>query len=319
MKRIIFFGTSNLAATILEGLLQKSSSFEVVAVVTQPDKPAGRKQQVQQSPVAVLAANKGLKILQPLSLRAIEVEKELRELAPDMFIVAAYGKIIPKNILDLAPGQALNVHGSLLPKYRGASPIQAALLNGDKSTGITIMLMDEFLDHGPILSQESLDIDPNDTYPDLELKMANLGQILLLKALAEYSSGALLSKHQDHSQATEVKVIDKAEGKVQWQRTVQEIYNKYRAYYSWPGIWTTWNGQILKIIKCAPFENSVLDVQTFSQDLKVGTVQAEGKNVFVVCGSGLLVLKEVQLEGRKKTSIESFLAGHSDFVGSILF
>ncbi len=314
--KILFFGTSNFAVKILQGLID--SEHQIVGVVTQPDKPVGRKQEIQQSTVSEIAKQHNLHLLKPQTLKDIAVEEQIKDLNADLFVVAAYGKIIPKNILDLAPKGALNVHGSLLPKLRGSSPIQAAILEGLTETGNTIMLMDELMDHGPILAQKTVEINPDDTYQDLEQKMAESGQILLINSLPNYLNGTLLPQEQQHSDATITKIIEKANGKIDWSKSAQEIYNQYRAYFSWPGVWTNYKNQIFKIHKCTLYEVQDPQHKKYVTDFKAGTIQQEGKNIFVVCGSGFLQLQEIQLEGKKTTSPESFLAGHSDFVGTQL-
>lgn len=301
--KIIFFGTSQFSAEVMQTLAEK---YELAAVVTQPDKPVGRKQAIQQSPVAVLAAQLGLLVLKPDSLKSPEVEAQIREIAADLFVVVAYGKIIPKNILDLPKRGAINVHGSLLPKYRGASPIHAALADGQTETGITIMLMDEQVDHGPILATQAVAIGPDDTFPVLEQKLAETAQILLIKAIDGYISGTITPLQQDHDQASFTKILSKDSGKIDWHRSAQEIYNLHRAYILWPEIWTTWNNKILKIKKCQPD----------TADNTPGLVFEDSGKILIGSSKGSLALQEVQLEGGKAMPISEFIRGHKDFIGS---
>lgn len=301
---IIFFGTSEFSAQILNAVAAK---YPVTAVVTQPDKPVGRKQIVTPSLVAKTSEALGLKILKPTSLKTEEVFSELSALKPDLFVVVAYGKIIPKNILELAVKGPINIHGSILPKYRGASPIHSALLNGEKETGITIMLMDEQMDHGPILLQESLEINPNDTFIELEKKLADLSEKLILQAIPDYLEGKLPPKEQDHSAATFTKIISKEDGKIDWNKTALEIYNQHRAYIVWPEIWTTFGGKILKIKNCRLAEDP--------SDHNPGKVYQKDGKVYVQAGLGSLELLEVQPEGKNTMSVSSFVAGHKDFTG----
>lgn len=305
--KIIFFGTSEFAATILKGL---KDNFEVAAVVTQQDKPVGRKQSVITSPVELAARADGLNIFKFESLKSPDSESELRRIGADISVVASYGKIVPKDILSLTPLGAVNVHASLLPKYRGASPIQSAIKNGDGETGITIMLMDEYIDHGPILAQSRLSIGEDDTTPDLTQKLAILGQNLIINTLQRYKNGLIKPIQQEHENATLCGLVKKDDGKIKWNNSAGSIYNLYRAYFEWPGIWTKFNGSILKINKCLKCD--------FSSNLEPGTVFSRDNIICVECGSGAIRLTEVQLESKKSADINSFVRGHRNFIGSIL-
>ncbi|PLX26410.1 methionyl-tRNA formyltransferase, partial [Candidatus Parcubacteria bacterium] len=228
--KTVFFGTHDFAVTILQGLLD-NPLFDIELVITQPDRPVGRKQKLQKSPVKKIAEKNNLKIDQPVSLKTYQ----LANLPTcELFIVAQYGLLIPKNILEAPKHGTINVHTSLLPKYRGASPIQSALLNGDTETGVTIMLMDVGLDSGPILLQKNIDILPDETYLELDARLAAVGSEALSESIPEYISGELKPQTQDESKVTLCQKLSRDDGKVDWQKTTEEIYNQYRALTPWP-------------------------------------------------------------------------------------
>lgn len=304
--KIIFFGTDNFALQVLNFL---AKHHEIIAVVTAPDGKVGRKQTLQESPVAVLARDLSLKILKPDFLKNdLVLEEILRALSADLFAVVVYGKIIPQNILSIPLKGVMNVHPSLLPLYRGPSPIRTPLLNGDVKTGVSIMLIDEEVDHGPILAQEELPLEPDDNNISVTEKLAQIAAPLLHRAIDGYEKGTLQAKEQDHARATYTKIITKADGKIDWNKSAADIYNMFRAFYDWPQIWTEWQGLMLKIIDCVP--------AAVSTDTSPGTV-LEGGNV--ACGSGtVLQINQLQLQGKNETDIKSFLNGYRKFVGSKL-
>jgi len=245
--KFIFFGSSEFSVIILKHLIE--AGYLPLAIVTAPDQPVGRKQILTPTPVKILALEKNIPILQPKKLDDDfynNVLNSLRQLADqgndkkevDLFIVASYGKIIPKNILDLSKFGSLNVHPSLLPKYRGASPIQAALLNGEKKTGITIMLMDEKIDHGPILSSAKYPISETENFLTLHNRLAELGAKLLIATMPNFLAGKIKPIEQNHKVATFCKIIKKEEGEINWQKSAEEIYNQWRAYADWPGVYS---------------------------------------------------------------------------------
>lgn len=295
MVKAVFFGTQDFAATILQGLLD-SDIVSVETVFTQPDRKVGRKQIVEESPVKKLALKYNIPVEQPESLKNYELRTENCELG----IVAQYGLIIPKKIIDSFPKGMINVHGSLLPKYRGASPIQAALVNGEKETGNTIMIMDEKTDHGPILSQSKLAIGTDDTFTILAHKMAAEGVILLLNTLPEWLNGSLKPQEQDESLATFTKLLSKEDGLVDFNKTNDEIYNQYRGLTPWPGIWINWNGKRLKLLKICKSDKTS----------QVGEVSSEGKKIFIGCSNGSIEILELQLEGKDAMNAAAFLNGY---------
>lgn len=270
--KIVFFGTSEIGVPILESLID---NHEVLAVVTSPDKPVGRKQELTPSPIAEVAKQHKIQVLKPKKVRDNpDFLSELAEIVDsryiDIFVVVSYGKILPQELLDLPPLKTINVHFSMLPKYRGAAPVQFALLNGETKTGTSIFILDAEVDHGFILATKEVDIDPNDTNITLQAKLADISADLLIETLPKYQSGEITPQEQDHSQATFTKIIKKEDGLVDWSKPASEIYNQFRAYQPWPGIYTTWQGKNLKIIDCKLSEDET--------QLELITIQLEGKN-----------------------------------------
>ncbi len=306
--KIVFFGTSKFAADILETV---SGQFSVVAVVTQPDKPVGRKQELTPSPVAELAKSKNIPVLKPEFLKNETIQAEIKSFNPDLFVVIAYGKIIPQAVLDIPKHGSINIHPSLLPKYRGTSPIHAALLNDDKETGVTIMLMDADMDHGPILKQERVTVDPTELFLELEEKLLEVSKKLILDTIPAYLDGTIKPVPQNHEEASVVKIISKEDGKVDWNQPARNIFNKYRAYINWPGIWTTWNGKNLKLL-------TVKLSGALQGASEPGTVIQQDDAVLIQTSEGALEVIKLQLEGKNPTMSQDFVRGNKEFVGSKL-
>lgn len=302
MVRLVFFGTHEFAATILGGLLD-NPLFEVCLVITQPDRPVGRKQELHPSPVKLLAQKYNIPIEQPAKLTAYSLQ-----LKANIGIVAQYGLLIPKHVLDSFPLGVINVHTSLLPKYRGASPIQSALINGETETGVTIMKMDVGLDTGPIILQKKTTIDPDETYTHIDKKLASLGTLALNEALPRYISGELVPVPQDSAQATVCKELTRDEGKIDWHKTASQIYNQYRGLTPWPGDWTVWQGKRLKILQLKPNNLSIPS----------GQVRIEGSKLFIGCNIGSLEITELQLEGKSALAAQAFITGNKKIDGAIL-
>ncbi len=291
----VFFGTHTFAATILQGLID-SGMFDIQLVITQPDRPVGRKQELQKSPVKLLAEKHGLKIAQPASLKTFDFTDFM-----DLGIVAQYGLIIPQRVLDLPKMGIINVHTSLLPKYRGASPIQTALMNGETQTGVTIMKMDAGLDTGPIILQKTLDIAQNDTYTTLDQKMAEIAISGLLEAIPQYISGALQPVPQDNSKATFTKQLTREDGRVDWQKTAQETYNRWRGLTPWPGVWTDELGdKRMKLLKIVPID----------QTLTPGRLEIRDKEIVIGTKKGSIKILELQVEGKSKQTARVFINGY---------
>jgi methionyl-tRNA formyltransferase len=318
--KFVFFGTPEFAAIVLEKLI--NTGYIPVAVVCNPDEPVGRKQVLTSPPVKRLIANSKLpiEIFQPATkAELLAINHKLLAIQPNLAIIAAYGKIIPKEILDIPKYGFINVHGSLLPHYRGASPIQYAILNGDEETGITIMKVDEEMDHGAIISKSEIQISSSDTYESLSQKLAVLGAELLIKTIPDYISGKIKPIPQNHSKATYTKIIKKEDGKIDWAKSAEEIERIVRAFYPWPTAWTIWNGKILKILPARRSFSEGGEADIISGNgYKTGEVFLKGGELAIKCGKNILIIKKLQLEGGKVLSAKEFLNGHKDFVGSVL-
>lgn len=297
--RYAFFGTSSFAAAILEKLL--SDFFYPVLVVTQPDRPAGRHRTLTAPAVKMVCQDHNLALQQPEQIASLS--QVLNELQLDLIIVAAYGQIIPKSVLEIPRLGAINVHASLLPYHRGASPIQAAILAGDEATGVTIMRMDEKMDHGDSIFQKTLPIEPTDTYRTLHSKLATLGSDVLAKVLPDIVNGRLSPTPQDHEIATYTKLIDKDMARLSFQDSAVINDRKVRAFYDWPLAWTVLpNGKRLNIIAAQPVE--------LQNPVEAGTIVIDKDAVAIACASGALLLKEVQVEGKQKTAGDVFARGY---------
>ena len=298
--RIIFMGTAELSCASLEKL-HANPAFEVVAVVTQPDKPKGRDLKLTPSPVKILAEKLGLTVLQPVKAREEKFIAELRGLNPDLIVVVAYGQILPQALLDVPPHGCLNVHTSLLPKYRGAAPIQWAIANGDPETGVTIMKMDAGLDTGPVLSVRRTPILPADDSQDLHDRLAALGAELLVETIPPYVAGNIKAEPQPVEGSTYAAKIKKEDGQIDWRRPAVETWNRFRAFTPWPGSYTFLAAQpkpqLLKIWK----------IELVDAAGEPGRVMSADKTGIVVgTGQGALRILELQREGGKRLAVEPF-------------
>jgi len=306
-------GTSEFAAEILEALI--GIEYDIISVYTQPDKKVGRNQELKKSAVKAAAEKGKIKIFQPVKFDAEEIEK-LRDQKPDLIIVAAYGKIIPKSILEIPGFGALNIHGSFLPKYRGPSPVQNALLLGEKKTGTTIMLMDEGIDTGDILAQKEIDIYKEEAAPELLKRLAKISSELLIKTLPFWISRKIVPQKQDHAKATLCQLIEKTDGKIFWTDSAEDIYNRYRAFQPWPGIFTFWKGKNgMRRIRLNKINLIKTDPETKHH---IGEVFQFGEKIGVQTTLGVIILEEIQLEGKSSTKIGEFVNGYLDFLGSVL-
>jgi len=320
--RIIFFGTSQFAVPALKTLV--GTKHDIMGVITQPDKPTGRKQTLSPSPVKILAEQHNIKVLQPKTLKDDSVFEEFESLNPDMCVIASYGKIIPKRFLDAPKHGFINIHPSLLPKYRGPSPIQTAILNGDTKTGVAIMVVDEDIDHGPILNSIEYKVSSIKYYEEIQNDLSKLGAELLIETLPKYINGDIEPIEQDHDQATFTKMFSREDGRIDWDKPAQEIHNQIRALNPEPGTWTTWHpstgsGQASKVINIFSITTSdVVSPQVGEIDEIPGTVKKLGGDIVVAAESGYLILESVQLEGGKKMNIKDFINGHQDFTNSTL-
>ncbi len=302
--RIIFMGTAELACASLHALLQ-SPDFEVVAVITQPDRPKGRDLKLQASAVKNAAVEANIPVLQPQRARDDQFIEQLKQLAPDYIVVIAYGQILPRAILDLPKFGCVNVHTSLLPKYRGAAPIQAALLHGETETGVTIMLMDEGLDTGPILRQRKLAIEPNDDAQTLHDKLADAGAETLVPTLIEFAAGKIQPQPQNHAEATLVKKIKKEDGQLDWTQSAMALHNRIRAFTPWPGAFT---------FRQTEGRPRLVKIWRANVEDAAGTpgsvVRVDNSGIVVACGIGALRIVKLQREGGRQMSAAEFLQGN---------
>jgi methionyl-tRNA formyltransferase len=308
MTRIIFMGTPEFA---VPGLCVLDGGFQVVAVVTQPDRPAGRGRKLTASPVKERALALGLPVLQPPTLRDPAAVQELADLKPDLIVVASFGQILKAPVLDLPPHGCLNLHASLLPRYRGATPIPAAILAGDEVTGITLMRMDEGLDTGPIIAQAQCLIDSRDTTASLTARLADLAADLLDETLPGWLAGTIPARPQDDSSATYCHPLRKEDGRLDWHRPVGYLDRQVRACDPWPGTFSTWQGRRLKVLSARPHP-------AWPGGGEPGLVVDLDPGVGVVAGQGALELLEVQLAGKKPMAVDRFILGQQDLIGSSL-
>lgn len=294
--RLIFAGTPEFAAVALKALI--TAGHDIVLVLTQPDRPAGRGMQLTPSAVKVMALAHGLPLFQPVSLKTATAQETLHDAAADVMVVAAYGLILPQAVLDTPPLGCLNIHASLLPRWRGAAPIQRAILAGDRETGITIMQMDAGLDTGDMLAKHVLAIDARDTAQTLHDKLAALGGTAIVDALQMLDS--LVPETQDNSQATYAAKLSKAEGVIDWAKPAADLARAVRAYNPFPGAQTQWQGNALKLWMA----------EVVNEDGAPGTVLAADKTgIVVACGLGAVRITELQRTGGRRLSAEQFLTG----------
>jgi methionyl-tRNA formyltransferase len=304
--RIVFMGTPEFAVPSLEALLR--SDDHVVGVVLQPDRPKGRGQQIVAPPVKLVAERAGIPVLQPLKIRTPEFLQALSSWQPDLIAVAAYGRILHTPILSLPSKGCVNVHGSLLPKYRGAAPIQWAVINGETETGITTMLMDEGMDTGPMLLQERLEIMPDDTAGTLAPRLAELGGRLLVETIAYLKAGTLTPKRQDDTQATLAPLLKKEDGLINWTMSAESLANRVRGLSPWPGAYTFFGEERWNVWMVVPSKSAGTD--------KPGTIVAVDKqSILVATGEGLLDLQEIQTANSKRMPVSQFLTGHKVTAG----
>jgi methionyl-tRNA formyltransferase len=306
-QRVIFMGTPEFACPTLQKLIDRGE--QVVAVVTQPDRPKGRGQKLMSPPVKELALKYGLTVLQPLKVRDTEVIERLRALRPDVIIVVAFGQILPKALLEIPPLGCINVHASLLPRYRGAAPLNCCIVNGETETGVTTMLMDVGLDTGPMLLKRSTPLDENEDIVSLHDRMSVMGAELLSETLDGLAAGSIVPQVQDGAQSCYAPMLKKDDGQVDWCRDARSIHNQVRGLVVWPGAYTFLDGLVLKIYRARVGTGSGLPGQV---------LRADKKGLEVACLTGSLIIEEVQLAGKKRLDIASFLSGYAIAEGALL-
>jgi methionyl-tRNA formyltransferase len=303
--RIVFCGTPEFAVPTLRELLARPQ-FSVEAVVTQPDRPRGRGRTVSPSPVKDVALGSGLYVYQPETTKSDSAYDFFKRVLPDAVVIIAYGQIVPARLIAIAPLGWVNLHASLLPKYRGAAPIPWAIANGEPETGLTTMQIDAGMDTGPILLQEKIAIGADETAPELAPRMAEAGARLVIESLAKLGRGEVSGRQQDSSQATYAPRLEKKHGRIEWSQTARQIYNRIRGFAPWPGAYTTFRGQLCHLWgrPAEPASDVVASVAT------PGLLFASSGGLRVVCGEGTgLHLTEVQLEGRKRITAVEFANG----------
>lgn len=305
--RIIFMGTPDFACPTLQKLIDEGE--HVVAVVTQPDRPKGRGQHLMPPPVKELAVRHSIPVMQPFKVREPEFIEIIRALRPDVIVVVAFGQILPKTLLDIPPYGCINVHASLLPRYRGAAPLNWCIINGETETGVTTMLMDPGLDTGPMLLRESTPIDENEDITSLHDRMAESGGELLLETLARLKDGTVTPQAQESGNSCYAAMLKKDDGIINWHKDARVIHNRVRGMAVWPVACTSINGQVLKIFRTVVGEGAG----------QPGTVLKASKGELeVACLSGSLFIKDLQLAGKKRLDPGSFLAGFPIAVGTLL-
>ena len=307
--RIVFMGTPDFSVGALEALVE--AGHKVVAVVTQPDKPKGRGKEMQQTPVKECALKYNIPVFQPVKIKTPDAVEVLRSYEADLFVVAAFGQILSKEILDMPKYGCVNIHASLLPKYRGAAPIQWAILDGEKETGVTIMQMNEGLDTGDMLTKVVVPIEDTDTGESLFDKLAEAGAKLMVETIPQIEAGTLHPQSQDDSLSTYAKMIKKEMGQIDWKKEAVVLERLVRGMNSWPSAYTHFNGKTLKIWEACVEKSEMTEIP--------GTVVEVTKNeIKVQTGKDLLVLKQIQLEGKKTMDVAAFLLGNKVEKGTVL-
>lgn len=311
--KIVFMGTSGFAKDILASLVE--DKYKILATFTQPDKKVGRSHELKPSPVKEFSDLHKIPLFQPKRIDQETITK-IKEIDPNLIIVTAYGKIIPKELLEIPKFKCINVHPSMLPKFRGPSPIQNAILSGEKEAGITIMLMDEKVDHGNILSQIKFQIEPEDTTETLTEKIIPLSSKILSETILGWIEGKIKPQEQDDSKATYCQLIEREDGHIFWNEEAEIIYNKFRAFHPWPEVFFLWtnNGSLIRI----KIKKMRIQKEGQSEKRKIGEVFKINEEIGVQAVNGIIMPEEIQLEGKKPLKIKEFINGYPNFIGSIL-
>ena len=323
MLRIIYMGTPQFAVPALEALIEHAApaallpeGYEIITVITRPDKPSGRGRDVVFSPVKQTALAHNLPVWQPGSFKKSENSEALAAYHADLYIVAAFGQILPQTVLQQPRYGTLNIHASLLPKYRGADPIAESILQGDQKTGVSIMLLDAGVDTGPVLLRRSIALTDEETTGSLTVKLADLGAQALLEALPLWIAGKIDAEPQDEQLASHTRMLKKEDGSIDWNQAAAVLARKIRAYQPWPGAYTYWQGKLLKIIAAMPVASET-DTEATPGTISIHA-EAGHKLLAVTTGSGLLLIKQLQLEGKKAVSADDFLRGYPHIAGQIV-
>jgi methionyl-tRNA formyltransferase len=313
--RVVFCGTPQFAVPALEHLLSQSD-FEIAAAITQPDRPRGRGQEVSFSPVKETALAAGVPVHQPEKIRAPEAQQLLETLAPDVIVIIAYGQIIPRRLLTIPKLGWINLHASLLPKYRGAAPINWAIVNGERKTGVTSMRIDAGMDTGEMLLQREMEIGPLETAPELAARMSALGAPLMAETLRGLAAGTISPRPQTHELASSAPMLKKEDGRIDWSRPAQEIFNRIRGFAPWPGAYTSFRGETCHIWGQPASGDLGEQLAQQAKPGAAGTLLVERNTAMVLCGGAThLRLLGVKLEGRKQVSAAEFVNGAHLFSG----
>ena len=308
--KILFMGTPDFAVPCLRELI--NNNYEISKVITQPDRPKGRGQKLMPSPVKEEAKKHNIEVLQPERIKDLQFVKQIKDMNPDIIVVVAFGQILPKAILDIPKYGCINVHASLLPKYRGAAPINWSIINGEKATGITTMYMDEGLDTGDMILKREIRILDSENAQQLHDKLSILGATLLVETIDQLLKGKASRTPQDHSQSTYAPMLSKTLGKINWNMSSLEIINLIRGVTPWPGAYTSYLNKTVKI-----FSVEALDYE--NENEKAGTIYKVAHDHFLVrCGKGSLSIGEIQFQNEKRMSVEAYLRGHNIVEGEIL-
>ena len=311
--KIIFMGTPDFSVGPLEALIE--AGHEILLVVTQPDKKKGRGKEVQYPPVKECALKHGIEVFQPIKIKTEDAVSKLKEYDADVFVVVAFGQLLSQEILDMPKYACINIHASLLPKYRGAAPIQRVIIDGEKETGVTTMRMDVGLDTGDMMLKEAVTIDEKETGESLHDKLSAVGSSLIVKTLDLLEKDEITYEKQDDSLSCYAKMLNKELGHIDWNKSAVEIERLIRGLNSWPSAYTSFQGKNLKLWE-ADVRNQEDDTsQSATPGMVVGVTKEE---IVVACGSGVLVLKELQLEGKKRMTTKEFLLGRSMEIGTVL-
>lgn len=308
---IVFMGSPEFAVPSLERLVL--NGHDVIAVYTQPDRPAGRGRALVSPPVKESAVKMGLAVFQPESFRSAEVVEKLAAFKPDVIVVCAFGQILPQSVLDIPPFQCVNVHFSLLPRHRGASPVAAAILAGDEFTGVSIQLVRRELDTGPVLARAAIPVALQDNAGTLTDKLSLVGAHLLEEALSGWLRNEITPRPQNEDEATYFSQISKEAGEIDWNLPAVEIWRRIRAFYPWPGCYTNWRGKQLKILEAV-----VLPGEPSPGVGRVNALPGHEAGPGIGTGEGVLSVLRVQMEGKRAMSAAEFLRGQRDFIGSVL-
>lgn len=316
--RVVFMGTPHFAVPVLSGLHEQRST-EIAGVFTPPDRPRGRGQEPTPSPVKAAALEMGLPVLQPVSLRRDGVQRELENLRPDVVVVAAYGKLLPPEVLELPPLGCLNIHPSLLPRYRGPSPVVETILDGLETTGVTLMLLDEGMDTGPIVAQREHKLSGTETAGTLTEELFQLGTELLLENLDAWAAGRLEALSQEDALASVTAKLERSDGMADWSLSALQLERRQRAFTPWPGLFTYWQGKSLRLLEVV----APVALPGFEDGAEVGpgevaALAGDEVPIGIGTGGGVLGVKTLQLEGRRAMSAADFLRGYPNFLGSTL-